>query len=82
LDHARYRCKQCGSPVYASLFKGKVQAIPLSMIAPLAEDGDVLPALAPQLHMHYEMRITDVRDDLPKFVGSANKKQLWTPRAP
>jgi hypothetical protein len=52
------------------------------MIAPLAEDGNTSLALAPQLHMHYEMRITDVQDHLPKFVGSANRKQLWTPPAP
>ena len=28
----RYRCKECGSPVYASLAKGKMAAVPLSML--------------------------------------------------
>jgi hypothetical protein len=37
--------------VYASLFNGKILAVPLALVAPLVEGGDAAPALAPQLHV-------------------------------
>ena len=80
----RYRCKECGSPVYASLAKGKMAAVPLSMLdggggeAAAAAKSNAEP-LRPTHHMYYADRIVDVPDDLPKYVKSAARDaKMWT----
>ena len=69
----RCRCARCSSPMYASLMKGTMMAVPLSLInTPGSSDN-----LKPTHHMYYGRRVLDVDDDLQKFVKS--KGELWTP---
>jgi len=56
----RRRCANCGAPVCATLGKKQV-AVPLALF-----DRDV--PWTPQHHIHYEDRIFDVLDGLPKFI--------------
>lgn len=83
----RFRCPECLSPVYASLNKGKMAAVPLSILNGGdadadcgGGDGDVVePPLKATHHMYYADRIIDVPDDLPKYVKSAGRQaELWT----
>lgn len=70
----RFRCPECWSPVYASLGKGKMAAVPLSILT----DNTPGP-LKPTHHMYYADRIVDCQDDLPKFVKSAARSaEMWT----
>lgn len=92
----RFRCPTCMSPVYASLSKGKMAAVPLSVLDDRSDDGGeggegggttteqtTAPMLRATHHMYYSDRIIDVPDHLPKYVKSAGGKQaeLWTPAA-
>lgn len=75
----RYRCKDCGSPVYATLGKGKTFVVPRTMLfqtnTNAADDDDYRPTH----HMYYGSRIIDLNDDLPKYVGSSHPVRgvLW-----
>lgn len=71
----RCRCAKCGSPIYASLMKGKMIAVPLSVLNTRASDD-----LKPTHHMYYGQRIVECAGDgLPKFLKS--KGELWTPES-
>ena len=72
---SRCRCAKCGSPIYASLMKGKMIAVPLTVLNTPGGSSN----LKPTHHMYYPQRIFDVCDDLPKFVKS--KGELWTPES-
>ena len=87
----RYRCRECASPMYASLGKGKMVAIPLSVLFrrgmdenptsdDLAESDAAL--FQPTHHMYYADRIMNVPDELPKYVGTSapGRGVLWTPK--
>ena len=70
----RHRCASCHSPVYATLAKGKMAAVPLAMLDAVRDDA----AMAPTHHMYYGDRIMDVPDHLPKYVKSAGRQaELW-----
>ena len=70
----RHRCASCQSPVYATLAKGKMAAVPLAMLDAVRDDA----AMAPTHHMYYGDRIMDVPDHLPKYVKSAGRQaELW-----
>ena len=83
----RYRCRDCGSPVFASLRNGHSFVVPRSMLFQPStshkdndeHDNDV--AYKPIHHMYYQSRIIDVQDDLPKYVGTSRpgKGILWMP---
>ena len=69
----RHRCAACQSPVYATLAKGKMAAVPLTVL-----DGHLLDEMAPTHHMYYGDRIMNFSDDLPKYVKSAGRTaELW-----
>ena len=74
----RYRCKECGSPVYATLGKGKTYVVPRSALINVAKDDK---SFAPTHHMHYKQRVVNVEDDLPKFVGTSTpgRAEAWNP---
>jgi hypothetical protein len=74
----RYRCKECGSPVYAKLGKGKTYVVPRSALINIAKDDK---SFAPTHHMHYKQRVVNVEDDLPKFVGTSTpgRAEAWNP---
>lgn len=74
----RYRCKECGSPVYATLGKGKTYVVPRSALINIAKDDK---SFAPTHHMHYKQRMISVEDDLPKFVGTSTpgRAEVWNP---
>jgi hypothetical protein len=77
---SRCRCAKCGSPIYASLMKGRMIAIPLTVLnSSLNTPGVSATNLKPTHHMYYPQRIFDVNDDLPKFVKS--KGEIWTPES-
>ena len=64
----RSRCTSCMAPV-RGLLGGKVAAIPLGLLCSWREtDGH--SALRPMHHLYYANRVMDVRDGLPKYVGS------------
>ena len=70
----RHRCASCQSPVYATLAKGKMAAVPLAMLDAARDDA----AMAPTHRMYYGDRIMDVPDHLPKYVKSAGRQaELW-----
>ena len=72
----RFRCPTCYSPVYASLNKGKMAAVPLAILAPgpgaQGAQGDLAaststpppppppPPLLATHHMYYGDRVMDV----------------------
>ena len=66
---SRFRCRKCACPVYATIGK-KTIVVPLAAFE-WGEEGSQIedPAWKPQHHLHYGMRIFDVADDLPKYVG-------------
>ena len=72
----RYRCKECGSPVYATLGKGKTYVVPRSALTNVAKDDE---CFAPTHHMHYKQRVIDVEDELPKYVGTSTpgRAEVW-----
>ena len=74
----RYRCKECGSPVYATLGKGKTYVVPRSALINVAKDDK---SFAPTHHMHYKQRVVNIEDDLPKFVGTSTpgRAEVWNP---
>ncbi|KAJ1449224.1 hypothetical protein M885DRAFT_573081 [Pelagophyceae sp. CCMP2097] len=58
----RLRCSKCASPVMARLGKNKA-------VLPLGLFLEPPPEWKPQHHLHYEDRIFDVDDGLPKWAG-------------
>ena len=74
----RYRCKECGSPVYATLGKGKTYVVPRSALTNIAKDDE---SFKPTHHMHYKQRCIDIEDELPKFVGTSapGRAEVWNP---
>ena len=74
----RYRCKECGSPVYATLGKGKTYVVPRSALTNIAKDDQ---SFKPTHHMHYKERCIDIEDELPKFVGTSapGRAEIWNP---
>ncbi|KAK3281998.1 hypothetical protein CYMTET_10245 [Cymbomonas tetramitiformis] len=71
-DVIRKRCPKCFSPVVASLFKGKLSAVPLSLFP--WKEGLVPEALKPQHHIYYAQRLMDIDDGLPKYEARHNGK--------
>jgi len=70
----RHRCAACQSPVYATLAKGKMAAVPLTVLDDVKNDAEMVPTH----HMYYGDRIMDFSDDLPKYVKSAGRTaELW-----
>mmetsp|Transcript_45549 Transcript_45549/g.138427 ORF Transcript_45549/g.138427 Transcript_45549/m.138427 type:complete len:169 (+) Transcript_45549:72-578(+) len=67
----RYRCKDCGSPVFATLGRGKTYAVPRTILFQdkykPGEDVDYRPTH----HMYYASRIIDVDDEIPKYIGTS-----------
>ncbi|CAL6342664.1 unnamed protein product [Bathycoccus prasinos] len=74
----RYRCKECGSPVYATLGKGKTYVVPRGALTNIAKDDE---SFKPTHHMHYKQRCIDIEDELPKFVGTSapGRAEIWNP---
>ena len=78
----RFRCRGCGSPVYASLGGGKTFAVPRSLLF-RPDDKRQMEVLNqfynPSHHMYYSDRSMDVNDNLPKFVGTSfpGKAVVW-----
>mmetsp|Transcript_111594 Transcript_111594/g.296592 ORF Transcript_111594/g.296592 Transcript_111594/m.296592 type:complete len:540 (-) Transcript_111594:14-1633(-) len=70
----RQRCAACFAPVVGLLGK-KFAAVPLGLFR--WDGGPLPPAWRPQHHLHYEDRILDMDDGLPKFAGRAGGR-LWT----
>ena len=72
----RYRCKECGSPVYATLGKGKTYVVPRGALTNVAKDDE---CFAPTHHMHYKQRVIDIEDELPKYVGTSTpgRAEVW-----
>lgn len=75
----RQRCFTCLSPVKATLFGGKLTAVPLQLLCRWTEtaDGptnnipeDMKQFFLPKHHMYYKHRVMDVDDDLPKYTGA------------
>lgn len=77
-------CTNCSGPVYQ-----KPEGAPFSAFFPVsfqitAPDENApsklslkLPeALLPKFHCHYESRLVDATDDLPKFLGQAGESPL------
>jgi len=67
----RSRCASCLAPVRASLFGGKLNAVPLGLITrwkqhPNVEDSPIKP----RHHLYYKDRVMDVCDGLPKYAGA------------
>mmetsp|Transcript_1425 Transcript_1425/g.1867 ORF Transcript_1425/g.1867 Transcript_1425/m.1867 type:complete len:143 (+) Transcript_1425:281-709(+) len=59
----RKRCKDCGSPVAATLGKSTT-VVPLSLL----DSTHVPKSWLPRHHLHYSDRIVDFPDDLPKYL--------------
>lgn len=79
-DVTRYRCRECGSPIYATLRQGKIIVVPRTMLFQAGDsggNGDNIhdPDYQPTHHMHYGSRILDVNDELPKYIGSSHPKR-------
>lgn len=83
----RYRCRDCGSPVFAILGKRQIYVVPRSMLFQQKggkgtgdghEDLED-PDYRPQHHMYYGSRILNIHDDLPKYVGTshASRAIVW-----
>ena len=68
----RRRCAACHSPVVAELGKSRY-AIPLALFPRPHPEG-----WQPQHHMHYDHRVMDVSDDLPKYRTKFGST-FWTP---
>lgn len=67
----RSRCASCLAPVRASLFGGKMTAVPLGLVTrwkhhPNGEDSP----MKPRHHLYYKDRVMDVCDGLPKYAGA------------
>ncbi|KAG8458547.1 hypothetical protein KFE25_003082 [Diacronema lutheri] len=79
---SRIRCAACAAPL-AALLGERTAALPLGLFDFAA--GGAPPSWRPAHHMHYDSRVLDVADDLPKYAGSA-RGDLWragaAPRAP
>lgn len=78
----RFRCRDCGSPVYASLGKGKTFAVPRSILYKSDDERQleiVKKFFNPSHHMYYSDRCIDMNDSLPKFVGTSfpGKSVVW-----
>jgi hypothetical protein len=77
----RYRCRDCGSPVFASLRNGSAFVVPRSML--FQDNGGSVndEDYKPSHHMYYASRIIDVEDDLPKYVGTSRPGMCvkWVP---
>ena len=70
----RYRCGACGSPTHASLATFGLTALPLSIL--VKESTRCPEELRPQLHLHYDSRVLDVNDQLPKYRKSVRHGEL------
>ena len=75
----RYRCKECGSPVYATLQQGRMIVVPRTMLFQHQNSCDDRnnkmindPNYQPTHHMYYGSRIIDVKDNLPKYIGGSH----------
>ena len=80
----RYRCRDCGSPVYATLGAGsgrKIVAVPQSILFRQGKSKDLSSDFQPIHHIYYANRVMDVNDALPKYVGTSapGRGVLWTP---
>ena len=70
----RYRCRDCGSPVYATLGAGsgrKIVAVPQSILFREGKFKDLSSDFQPMHHIYYANRVIDVNDALPKYVGTS-----------
>jgi len=68
----RSRCGSCFAPVRGTLQGGKLVAIPLVLLACWRGEGESQgpnPRLRPRHHLHYDDRVMDVRDGLPKYAA-------------
>eukprot|EP00041_Stephanoeca_diplocostata_P023792 m.591851 g.591851 ORF g.591851 m.591851 type:complete len:750 (-) comp22386_c0_seq7:1804-4053(-) len=75
----RKRCGTCLSPVYATLFNGKLTAVPVPLLgtwkgfprvgSSSGEADDNM--LRPLHHLYYADRVMDVLDGLPKYAKGA-----------
>jgi len=84
----RSRCASCLSPVQATLFGGKLVALPLGLLTDWrgsaqtegSEDAaaKAKDALRPRHHLYYGSRVMDVRDGLPKFEGAYMAAKVGT----
>lgn len=74
----RFRCKECGSPLYATIGKAKTFVVARSCLKGIEKDDLDFRA---QHHLHYSQRVIDIEDDLPKFVGTCapGRSIPWTP---
>lgn len=70
----RKRCATCFSPVMASVGK-KYVAVPLSLFSLTPQE-----AWKPQQHLHYEDRVIDVNDEIPKYANRSGG-DLWKDEA-
>lgn len=73
----RHRCPLCFSPV-AAVLGGRTVALPLGIFS---FPGGAPESWRPRHHMHYDYRVLDVADDLPKFAGSS-RGSPWAGGAP
>mmetsp|Transcript_5854 Transcript_5854/g.11259 ORF Transcript_5854/g.11259 Transcript_5854/m.11259 type:complete len:595 (+) Transcript_5854:81-1865(+) len=67
----RSRCASCLAPVRASIFGGKLNTVPLGLIATWKQhtNGKDNP-MKPRHHLYYKDRVMDVCDGLPKYAGA------------
>lgn len=69
----RSRCGSCFAPVRGTLQGGKLVAVPLVLLAcwrgQEGESAGPIPRLRPWHHLHYDDRVMDVRDGLPKYAA-------------
>ena len=71
----RKRCAKCYSPVIATLGPKRV-VVPYALF-----ERTALPASwAPEHHLHYDRRVIDIQDALPKYRANFGS-ELWGPSA-
>ena len=69
----RKRCAKCYSPVFATLGPKRV-VVPYALF-----ERTALPASwAPEHHLHYDRRVIDIQDALPKYRANFGS-ELWGP---
>ena len=70
----RFRCRDCGSPVFASIMNGKTYAVPQSVFLQCKQEerqAVIKKYFSPTHHMYYSNRSMDIDDNLPKYVGTS-----------
>ncbi|KAF1004560.1 MAG: hypothetical protein GAK28_03937 [Luteibacter sp.] len=65
-DMTKTFCENCGEVVFGTNRLG-MRVVPNAMVA-RATDGSIQEHWAPTMHLFYRQRLTDIQDNLPKYL--------------